>query len=110
MQMNDELQDKWRNVIHNSCLVYGTLDHLVERLHEAMEVLKELFRAFIDRLSEVFAPIIKDLKEVFDSVREECYREDNSYPQTYPQYVYNSVRVDTKGFPQKIQRCARSRC
>ena len=104
--MNDELQYKWKNVIHNSCLVYGTLDHLVERLHEAMEVLKESFRAFIERLNEVFAPFIKDLKEMFDSVCEE----DKSYPQTYPHYVYNSVRVNTKGFPQKIQRCARSRC
>ena len=104
--MNDELQYKWKNVIHHSCLVYGTLDHLIERLHEAMEVLKELFRAFIERLNEVFAPIIKDLKEVFVK----SVIEDNSYPQTYPHYVYNSVRVNTKGFPQKIQRCARSRC
>ena len=101
---SDELQEKWKKCVYNTCYVY----RMVERVKEVINHLHDVFRRIINSLAESLNLVFEELRNFTDD-HEDFIKYMKSYPPSYPQYV-NNFPVNTKGYPRPITHCARSRC
>lgn len=106
---NDELQSRWKNCIQVTCHVFRIVEYIkyyveraLEAIHNFIENLKSAFGSICEKLSEVF----NDLTQLVDEVEN---RKCKSYPHGYTHYV-NKLKLNPRGFPQPVMKCARSRC
>lgn len=105
-----DLQDRWKTSVKVTCYAVSVIPVLEDWVHRVIEVIKQFF----EDLARVCRPMIESLSEAFKELTRYVEREDflpdkNSYPQSYPHYV-NNLKLNTRGFPQPISQCARSRC
>lgn len=108
---SDEMQEKWKKCVVTTCYAY----RVAERVREVIDTLYDVMRQVINSLAEAFKPVMETISFTFETLKDyideefELTEYDKSYPQSYPRHVDN-FRVNTKGFPRPITRCARSRC
>ena len=100
---DEELQKKWKSIVSVTCCVqrtYAFVKDLVNKMVEAINV-------FLRNARSAF----ESLRDTMDKYYKEEPRrvESRSYPHIYPPSV-NNFKVNTKGYPNKILQCARSRC
>lgn len=116
-QKSDDLQDRWKVIMYQTCTarrIAKTLmkvsEQFVEEVQREVEAVAEvMYRAF-DVLKEVCNTVWDKLKKLFLPVLEKSRKVDNkSYPHSYPQIVHN-FKYNTRGYTRPIMRCARSRC
>lgn len=104
MTSNSELQNKWKTTIQMTCLEYR-----VKIAKELWSKLVEAMRKVVEKIKNAFKGLIEDLSEFRESIQDYTGRKCKSYPHSFPHYV-DKLPINTKGFPQPIMRCARSRC
>lgn len=107
---NDEVQEKWRQCIGYTCYAYRQSMDIVARI----EMLWEAVRIIINSIAEALKGFMETVNLTFTEIRDIINEppEIKSYPH-YPHsysHSYNNFRVNTKGYPHSIIRCARSRC
>jgi len=107
-----DLQDRWKTSVKVTCHVVSVIPVLEDWVNRVIEVLKQ----FLEDLARVCIPMIESLSEAFKELSDkfvpelkDLLPEKYSYPQSYPHYVHN-LKLNTRGFPQPIIQCARSRC
>ena len=111
---DEELQKKWKSIVSVTCCVqrtYAFVKDLVNKMVEAINVFLRNARSAFESLSEKFEKLSEVIKDTMDKYYKEEPRrvESRSYPHIYPPSV-NNFKVNTKGYPNKILQCARSRC
>ena len=110
---NSEMQEKWKNCIRTTCYISRTYEVLRECAEKLMETFRLILNSIKEALSESFSKLSEVLREFNESIQEYCKKEESksfqSYPHSFPHYVDN-LKLNTRGFPQPVMRCARSRC
>lgn len=107
---DDEMQERWKSCVRITCYA----SEMLEKVKEVIDNFYDALRQFINNLVESFKPVVNSLtqlfKEVADFIKTEDFHTDiYTYPHSYPHVVHN-FKIDTKGFPSPIFKCARSRC
>ena len=111
---DEELQKKWKSIVSVTCCVQRThafVKDLVNKMVESINVFLRKACSAFELLSEKF----ENLSGIIRDTMDKYYKEEpkrvvsNSYPHIYPPSV-NNFKVNTKGYPNKIWQCARSRC
>lgn len=110
LKKSDDLQERWKTCVRVTCYSYS----MVERVKEVIEHLHEVARQIINSFVEAFKPMVNHLtmfcKDFVDFIKTEDFHTDiYTYPHSYPHIVHN-LKIDTRGFPSPILKCARSRC
>ena len=110
---NDEMQEKWKNCIKVTCNLFNIYGVLRECAQNLMETLRAIINNIKETLSDTFSKLSEALKEFKEIIQEYHKKEESnnfqSYPHSYPRYV-DKLKLNVRGFPQPIMRCARSRC
>ena len=111
---DEELQKKWKSIVSVTCCVqrtYAFVKDLVNKMVEAINVFLRKACSAFELLSEKFENLSEIIRYTMDNyTKEEPKRVVNkSYPHIYPPSV-DKFKVNTKGYPNKILLCARSRC
>lgn len=110
---NDELQNKWKNCVQVTCNMFNIYEVLRECAEKLTETFRLLLNSIKDALSESFSKLSEVLKEFNENIQKYCKKEESNishnYPHSFPHYVDN-LKLNTRGFPQPVMRCARSRC
>lgn len=110
---NDEVQEKWNNCIRTTCYVFRTYEVLRECAEKLVETMRLILNSIKEALCESFSNLSELFREFKESIQEYCKKEESnsfqSYPHSFPHYVDN-LKLNTRGFPQPVMRCARSRC
>lgn len=101
---NDDLQRKWKTCIQMTCVEYR-----VKQMKELWDRVREAMRHFVERVKNAFKGLLEDLSELKSAIQERGYQKRKSYQRSYP-HIVDKLNINTKGFPQPILRCARSRC
>lgn len=118
LRKNDVMQEKWKTCIRVTCQVFRAhkvLNDYVERtlegIHHFLEIAKKILIDVAEKVSEVFREISKIINNFCEDSGEKNFQ---NHPHSYPRFVnnlrVNNLRVNIKGFPPPILRCARSRC
>lgn len=107
---SDDLQERWKSCVKVTCYSYEVLENVKEVIGNFYNALIQ----FINNLVESFKPLINSLtqlcKEFTSFVKTEDFHTDiYTYPHSYP-HIVHTFKIDTKGFPSPIFKCARSRC
>ena len=110
LKKNDEMQERWKSCVRVTCYAY----EMLERVKEAIDNFYDALRQFINNIVESFKPVVNSLTqlcmEFVDFFKTEDFHTDiYTYPHSYPHIVHN-FKIDTRGFPSPIFKCARSRC
>ena len=98
---NNELQYRWKIIVSLTCQEYR-----YRQFEEAMKSIRESIETFSEKVKECFDSLfyyVDEIKDILD------YDDIKSYSHFYPHSVHN-YKVNTRGFPRPINRCARSRC
>lgn len=101
---NNELQCKWKTIIQMTCIEYRA-----KKMKEVWDRVVEAMRQFVERVKNAFKGLLEDLAEIKSAIQESGYQKRKSFPHSFPRCVDN-LKLNTRGFPQPVIRCARSRC
>ena len=107
---DEELQKKWKFIVSVTCCVQRTYAFVKDLVNKMVEAINVFLRKACELLSEKFENISGIIRDTMDKYYKEPKRVVNkSYPHIYPPSV-GKFKVNTKGYPNKILLCARSRC
>lgn len=98
---NDDLQDKWKSIMLNTCREYQ-----YKQYEESWASIRKAIETFSEKVKETFDQLYYYVEEIEDILD---YGDIKSYSHFYPHNVHN-CKVNTRGFPRPVSRCARSRC
>ena len=108
---DEELQKKWKSIVSVTCCIqrtYAFVKDLLNKMVEAINVFLRKACSAFELLSEKFENLSGIIRDTMDKYyKEEPKRVVNSH--FYPLSV-DKFKVNTKGYPNKILLCARSRC
>lgn len=95
-----------------TCLTYGEYSYVKDFVNKALEAIQNLIQTF----QRVFRSLCDKISDSFKRFRitiEECLEpKPKSYPHSFPRYVdkVQFHKLNKRGYPRPIMRCARSRC
>lgn len=106
------LQEKWGETLHLTCLVVDKINIINETLKRVFDIFMQFFNEFIKTMQEVFI----NISNLFSNICKSYPHNPQSYPQIYPHYSQkypqykNKCKMNFIGFPKPPLRYARSRC
>ena len=105
MMSDEELQSKWKQCIAVVCVakrVCKGASYLVEVINKIIDYFKKAFDSLVEIINDV-SDIFRDLLDTRNKSLPPCCRCSNYKVDT-------NIKINTKGFPNPILQCARSRC
>ena len=114
---NDDLQERWKSCISVVCLAMPHVDKAIQVSKDFADKLTAVIRDLVEKVKHIFSTLKEmcdfvgyDYEELCDKVVSNIDRDKQTiYPQGYPQYVHN-LKLNNRGYPRPVFRCARSRC
>ena len=118
MMNNDELQERWKSCLSIVCLAMHHVDKAVQVIKDLAEKLTLVIKDLVTKVKHIFSNLDEMLSKygfkrqeyLWDNVTS-CFEEKKQliYPHGYPPYVHN-LKLNKRGYPKPVFRCARSRC
>ena len=118
MNSNEELQERWKSCVFTVCRAMPFVDKAIQSVKDLAERLIEVIRDLVTKVKHIFSNLNEMLskygfnKDVYQCSTIVGYKDNEkqpTYPHGYPPYVHN-LKLNKRGYPRPVFRCARSRC